>query len=183
MTDREVLIDFYITYWQKAHQILRHTPADALVWRPGGDLHCIAIYGWHLARSLDLLTVRLMVGNSAENELWFRNGWRDRTGYDPTDIGYGGFGNLSGYAPSEVDEVPLLTTDELVAYFESAHDQFISWMRTIDDSVLGELSADMQHHEQTRYEWVRNFLNDGRETLGTMRTIKKLWASQYATDR
>ena len=175
MTEKELLIDFYATYWQRVQTILHDMPRAAMTWTPNSDIRSIAILGWHLGRSLDLLTVRLLRGLPSEQELWHVAGWCERTGYDPTGIGYGGFGNLAGYAPWDVDGIPLLTVVELLDYFNAAYDQLMVYLTEMDVKELGEISADMRHLDQTKYEWLRNFLNDGRETLGTIRTMHRLW--------
>lgn len=175
MTDKEVLIDFYATYWQQVQKVLHDMPHAAITWSPNSDIHCIAVLGWHLGRSLDLLTVRLLRGQPSGHELWYTDGWCERMDYDPTGIGYGGFGNLAGYTPWDIDAIPLMTVSELLRYFNSAYDQLVAYLNEMIEEELGVISADMRHLEQTKYEWLRNFLNDGRQTLGTIKTMRSMW--------
>ncbi len=175
MIVNDVLIDFYTTYWQQVQATLAEMPNSAMAWAPQSDMHCVAVLGWHLARSLDLLAVRLLKGEDSGAELWHADGWREQTGYDPTGIGYGGFGNLAGYAPDDVDAIPLLTSAEISSYFNAAYDQLISYLRNTTAADLQKTSADLQHLNQTKYEWLRNFLNDGRETVGTIKTMRVMW--------
>ena len=91
---------------------------DALEWRADDRGNNVRETVWHMARWMDVL-VRLATGGQPSTERWFRDGWADRTGYDPRGIGVDGLGVLSGYTFEEVLAIPRLSAAELLEYVDS----------------------------------------------------------------
>jgi hypothetical protein len=89
-------------------------------WTPHLDANDVAVTFWHIARWLDVLAATTVVTSpNARAQVWVRDGWLEKTGYDPSGVGYLGLGTLTGYTAEEMRAVPRLTTVELAAYLGS----------------------------------------------------------------
>ncbi|MDP3891245.1 DinB family protein, partial [Nocardioides sp.] len=89
-------------------------------WTPHPDANDVAVTFWHIARWLDVLAATSVATEPTPRpQRWERDGWLDRTGYDPAGIGYLGLGTLTGYTAAEMRAVPRLTNAELTAYLSS----------------------------------------------------------------
>lgn len=105
--------------------------APDLAWSPHPDANSSDVTVWHIARWMDFLGTRAFTGAGVRAEVWHRDGWADRTGYDPTGVGYLGLGTLTGYSPAEMRAVPRLSCDSLRDYVEAS-------ASTLRDLLLGQ---------------------------------------------
>jgi hypothetical protein len=176
MEPHDILLDLFESYAALLRRAIQDLPREALVWQPDPQANNIAVTAWHMARSLDLLTVRLLGGRPAEEELWLRAGWAARTGYDPRGLGRGGFGNLTGYTPEEVAAVPVLSAGELLAYFEQARAAFGAYLPTMSEERLdGPVLSVPVTPPLSAYDIIRSFLADGLAHAGEIRAIRAMW--------
>ena len=111
---------------------LERTPDAALHWRPAREMNSIGDTVWHIARWLDL--VAMWLANAApERQRWIADGWAARTGYDPRGIGTDGLGAISGYSFNEVEAIPKLRADQLLAYLGAVCEDVAPKLRVTDD--------------------------------------------------
>jgi len=122
---------------------LDRTPDAALHWRPAKDMNSIGDTVWHIARWLDLVTMWLENG-AAETQHWIKDGWAERTGYDPRGIGTDGLGAISGYSFAEVEAIPKLRRDQLRAYLGAVCDDVIPRLRAADDVAAARYKGVVQ---------------------------------------
>lgn len=119
---------------------LSETDPAALYWHIHPDMNSIGVTIWHVARWFDLFgEVFLIGGGRRDAQLWFREGWAQRTGYDPRGLGYGRLGLLTGYAPELMRAVPRLDASELAAYFAMSSDSILSAIARLTDEALAEV--------------------------------------------
>jgi hypothetical protein len=140
---------------------LARTPETALHWRAAPETNSIGDTIWHVARWLDLVTMWLE-NAGPERQHWIADGWAERTGYDPRGIGTDGLGAISGYTFDEVETVPKLRADQLLAYLGAVCDDVLPRLRVADDATaqrykgviqgafghLGEIAALRALHER-----------------------------------
>lgn len=149
---------------------------DALAWQPDAEANNIAVTVWHISRALDLLTVRLLENRPALEEAWFTRHWVERTGYNPRGLGWNGFGNLTGYTQADVSAVPLLSADDLLAYFDQVVDALMTYLRAMPTMELYQPAAGWpQSPQPIAYEVIKNFLMDGIGHVGEIRALKAMW--------
>ncbi|HTH69984.1 MAG TPA: DinB family protein [Candidatus Saccharimonadales bacterium] len=122
---------------------LERTPDAALHWRPATDMNSIGDTVWHIARWLDLVTMWLENG-AAETQHWIKDGWAERTGYDPRGVGTDGLGAISGYTFAEVEAVPKLRRDQLRAYLGAVCDDVVPRLRAADDVAAARYKGVVQ---------------------------------------
>jgi hypothetical protein len=122
---------------------LDRTPDAALHWRPAREMNSIADTLWHVARWLDLVTMWLENG-AAETQHWIKDGWAERTGYDPRGIGTDGLGAISGYSFVEVEAIPKLRRDQLRAYLDAVFEDVIPRLRAADDVAAARYKGAVQ---------------------------------------
>ena len=122
---------------------LDRTPDAALHWRPAKEMNSIGDTIWHIARWLDLVTMWLENG-AAERQHWIKDGWAERTGYDPRGIGTDGLGAISGYSFAEVEAIPKLRRDQLRAYLGAVCDDVIPRLRGADDVAAARYKGVVQ---------------------------------------
>lgn len=182
MDAHDMLLDLFETYAALLRHALQDLPHAALVWQPDRQANNIAVTVWHMARALDLLTVRLLDGRPAEQELWFSAGWAARTGYDPRGLGWGGLGNLAGYSQEQVAAVPILSSAELLEYFEQARAAFGVYLPTMAEQRLHGPILDLPlTPPPTAYVIIRSFLTDGLGHVGEIRAIRAMWERLHHT--
>lgn len=155
-------------------------PQSALLWQPDAEANNIAVTVWHVCRALDLLKVKIIENQPDPNQLWYSKGWAAKTNYDPTGLGFSGFGNLSGYSLEQVKKVPLLSAAELLEYFDQVYKALNDYLTNIKDEALegtpiGWPSA-AGVSPQSIYIVLMMFLLDNREHLGEIKAIKAMWS-------
>jgi hypothetical protein len=128
----ELLAEFVADMRNALERQLARTPEAALHWRPAREMNSIGDTVWHITRWLDL--VAMWLANAApERQHWIADGWAERTGYDPRGIGTDGLGAISGYTFNEVEAIPKLRADQLLAYLSAVCDDVAPKLRAADD--------------------------------------------------
>lgn len=160
--------------------VIKNLPMAAIAWRPDAEANSIGLTVWHISRTFDVFKVRLLEGKSPNEELWHLNGWRDKTGYDPRGTGWDGFGNLAGYTQDEVSQVPIMTAEDQLAYFDQVVTALINWVEATPEESLHQTSVGFPEEEMTAYGWLKfGILIDVREHIGEIKAIKAMWERRY----
>ena len=170
MNTQVILINWLDTLALRLIEEIEATDVAAFNWRPDAEANSIALTLWHIARSWDILTVRVLRGQPVLQEIWHRNGWREKIGYDPRGKGWDGVGNLAGYTQVEVAEIPKQTKADLLKYLQQTHVDFHTSLANLTNQALAEVVED-----QSRYDWISNFIRDGYEHLGEIKAIRAMW--------
>jgi hypothetical protein len=179
--DIDVVLEFLQYLDQMLHWTLEDLPYEALSWQPDQQANHIAATVWHVSRSLDLFKVRLIEDRDVSQELWFLNGWADRTGYDPRGLGGNELGNLYGYTVEQMLAVPVLPVEQLLEYLHQTWQAFDTHLRGMPAEDLYLLAPGLPPPTEPGYEpgtiyWcVRNLILDGLQHLGEVRAIKSMW--------
>lgn len=171
MTAQDVLLDWLDTVAARLMGELEDMSSEEYRWHPDAEGNTIALTVWHVARSWDALATRVLRNEPAAQELWHRNGWRDKTGYDPRGKGPQGIGNLYGYTREEVAEVPEQAKNELTEYLNQTHQAFRSELKRLDS-----IESVVQGEDRIKYESISNFIRDGYEHLGEIKALRAMWA-------
>jgi hypothetical protein len=179
MTDTEILIDLAQGLAGGAIRALDDLSPEALHWRPDEDANSIALTAWHCCRALDVLAVRVLDDRPVEQELWYAEGWAAATGYDPDGKGWGGLGNLAGYTPQEVSEVPLLSAQELQRYLQAACEALCDCIERLPADALDLPASGWPGQPQSAYFCIRNFVMDGLGHLGEIKAIRAMWERRF----
>ncbi len=170
-TAKEVILDLLKTYKEGIDYVLKDLPAGAWAYQPDPEANHIAVTIWHLARIMDLAVVMRIDNQPIEEELWFKNGWMEKTGYDPRGIGSRGLGILIGYSVEEMMAVPVLPQAEMMQYFDETMDALVAVFAGLGDHQLDEL-APGGDPQRSYYEWFKICLSDGYRHTGEMLAIK-----------
>lgn len=173
MNTQELLLDWLDTLAARLVEEIEAVSTHAFEWQPDAEANNIALTLWHIGRSWDILTTRVLQKQPVEQEIWHQAGWRDRTGYDPRGKGWDGVGNLAGYTPAEVAEIPAQSQADLLTYVKQTHAAFHTAIARLSSNALAEVVED-----QSRYDWISNFIRDGYEHLGEIKAIKAMWQRQ-----
>ena len=175
MTDVEILRDLFRNLGAVVHRTLGDVTPDELRWQPDQEANNIAVTVWHFNRAFDIFKVRLFENRSADDEIWHTRGWAAKTGYDPRGLGYGGFGNLAGYTQAEVQAVPILPVDDLLAYFDQVSDALSTYLGEMPPAALYQPAAVWPDSQLTVYDLLRNLLTDSHEHIGEIKAIRAMW--------
>lgn len=175
MTDKELLLDLYQTLADALHRTIKDLPLDVLRWQPDEEANNIAVTAWHICRSFDLFKVRFFESRTPEEELWHTRGWAAKTGYDPRGIGGRGQGNLYDYTREEVEAVPILSADDLLAYFDQVYEAMVAYLHDLPVEALYQPAASSPVEEYAVYNWLRNLLVDSLGHWGEIKAIKAMW--------
>ena len=175
MTDKEILLDLIDFLADNLHQTIGDLSPEVLAWQPDSEANNIAVTVWHIGRLLDYLSERLLENRPAEAELWLTRGWCARTGYDPRGIGWNSTGALIGYSRAEVDDVPVLPADELLAYVDQAHEAVSATLKGFPANALYQLAPGCPDEAWTAYEWIRICLMNAFEHLGEIKAFVAMW--------
>lgn len=181
MTDKELLLDLYQTFAEALRRTIKDLSFDALRWQPDQEANNIAVTVWHISRAFDLFKVRFFENRAPEEELWHTRGWVVKTGYDPRGIGRRELGNLVGYTQEEVEAVPILPVDNLLAYFDQAYEAMVAYLRDLPAEALYQPAAGSPVEEFTVYNWLRNLLVDGFAHWGEIKAILHMWERRNRT--
>lgn len=179
MNHKDVLIDMLQHFAYGLHRTITDLPKEALQWQPDLEANNIAVTVWHICRALDVLKVKILENQPDQKQLWYAMGWASKTNYDPQGLGIGGFGNLSGYTLEQVKDVPILSTEEALEYFDQVYEALNDCLKnmnieTLEQPPIGWPSAAGESPESV-YVVLIMFLMDTREHLGEIKAIKAMW--------
>jgi hypothetical protein len=120
---------------------LKKVSAEALYWQPHRESNSIGVTVWHYSRWWDLFGTVVLVDGRVDQQHWLRDGWLERTGYDPRGKPPDGLGLITGYSVEEMLAVPHLSADDLAAYHTASTD---SAMRAISAETPQSLTRELK---------------------------------------
>ena len=170
----DVLIDLLDDNRRRLARTLDHLDPTALHWRPDPWTNSIALTVWHMGRLMDVFLTQMVRGAPAEEESWFRDGWTERTHYNPRGIGRDGWGSLNDYTQEEVDRVPRLTAEESLGYLDDVYGAVRAYLAETSSSDL-QRPAPGFGGRFTRYQCVQMALMDNVRHLGEIMALKARW--------
>ena len=174
MNVNDVLIDLLEDNRRRLHRGLGIMSDNCLLWRPEPGANSIAITIWHMARILDVFLTQQAKGDTSGQECWFRNGWAERTGYDPRGLGQNGWGMLAGYSQEEVAAMPQLSRDQVVDYLDEVYDTVKEYLAGITPENLQTPGAGFDGR-YTIYQCIQMALLDNVRHLGEIYAIEASW--------
>ncbi|NUO58253.1 MAG: DinB family protein [Hamadaea sp.] len=165
----DTVVDLFATWLDELAGAVRHRfqdlPDDAVAYRPDPGGNSVGVTLWHFTRWLDLLTHQAWRAEPVSGEVWHRNGWAARTGYDPTGLGFQGYGVVTGFTVEEVDAVPFLTSSQLLAYFSEVTDSLRAELRGLTTGQLHEPAPGLGG-QRSRYSWLAPVLQGSFGHIG-----------------
>ena len=170
MNANEVLIDLLEDNRRRLHRVLSSMPDECLYWQPEIEANSIAVTIWHMARIFDVFLVRQVQGKPASEECWFRQGWAERSGYDPGGLGLQGWGMLTGYTSAQMRAVPRFSRAELLGYLDAVYDDVRAYVGATPMAELQVISGDY-----TRYQHIQMALLDNVRHLGEIFALQAAW--------
>lgn len=173
MTDVELLADLVASLAEGIHQAVTGLSRDELMWRPDAEGNSIGVTVWHISRGLDVLKVRFLEHRPAEAEQWHTRGWAEKTGYDPRGIGAGGLGILSGYTQEEVASIPVLTSEEFLAYLDQASEALCQHLLSLPEGALSQPTL-VAGERLTTYQVIKGIVLGCVGHLGEIEALKAL---------
>lgn len=169
----EVLLDILRDVARDVRKEVEPLGAEELSWRPDPRANSIGVTVWHVARWFDLLAHRILRGLDASDEIWHRERWAERTGYDQRGVGLRGWGAITGYTVEEVARIPQLSADQLVAYLDASADALAAAVAEIGSDGLSNLPRGYSGSRSV-YDWVKLVLEGALGHLGEIRSLKAL---------
>jgi ADP-ribose pyrophosphatase YjhB (NUDIX family) len=170
----EVLIDLLDDNRRRLGRTLDRLDPAALHWRPEPEANSIALTLWHMGRLMDVFMTRMVRGARAEEECWFREGWAERTHYDPRGLGRDGWGSLNDYTQGQVEGVPQLTAEESLGYLDDVYGALKTYLMETPNSEL-QRPAPGFDGRFSRYQCVQMALMDNVRHLGEIMALKARW--------
>ena len=179
MNHKDVLIDMLQHFSFGLHRTIKDLPKEALQWQPDLEANNIAVTVWHICRALDVLKVKILENQPDQKQLWYARDWASKTNYDPAGLGIGGFGNLGGYTLEQVKEVPILSAEEALEYFDQVYGALNDYLTNLNIEVLEQPPSGWPGaagaSPENVYVVLLMFLMDNREHLGEIKAIKAMW--------
>lgn len=172
MTDLELLAELIEELSRDLHPEIEPLTDEELNWNPGPQANSIGVTLWHMARGMDFLGTRVLQARPAEEEYWHTKGWREKTGYDPRGIGYGGWGVVTGYAWEDVLGIPKFTAQEIMEYFDQSCHALSKQVRKLDQETAAEPVGEFMKGRLTRFQWVKQFYKGFQAHVGEIMAIK-----------
>lgn len=179
MNGKDVLVDLLQHFSFGVHRTMKDLPKEALLWQPDPEANNIGVTFWHICRALDVLKVKILENQPDQKQLWYALGWASKTNYDPHGLGNGGFGNLSGYTLEQVKDVPILSAEEALEYFDQVLGALSDLLIHMNVEVLEQppigWPGPAAESPESGYVVLIMFLMDTREHLGEIKAIKAMW--------
>lgn len=160
---------------------LGSVPAEVLYWQPHRESNSIGVTVWHFSRWWDFYGTVALVGGKVDDQHWLRDGWLERSGYDPRGKPPDGFGLLTGYSVDEMLAVPRLSANDLTAYHTASTN---SAMRAIEAETSESLGRDLRIGEGntggSRYRQILGLALGSHRHLGEIDALSALFERQRA---
>jgi len=176
MTDLELLAELIEELALDLHPEIEPLTAEELNWNPCPRANSIGVTLWHMARGMDFLAIRVLQGKPAEAEQWHTKGWKDRTGYDPRGVGYGGWGVVTGYTWEEVLAIPIFTSQEIMEYFDSSCFALSAGIYRMTEMTARQPVEQFMKGKLTHYQWIKFFYKGLQSHVGEIMAIKAMLA-------
>ena len=176
MNDIEMLVDWIQDLASNVCAEVAPLSAEDLAWQPDAEANNIGVTVWHMARWLDVITVQVLSNKPADEELWHTRGWMKKTGYDPRGIGYKGLGVVMGYTQAEVKAIPVLSADELLAYFDQTCAALYDQLRALPPDALHQLPSPQSSQQRTAYQSLKPILQGCFGHVGEIEALKAMQA-------
>lgn len=181
MNDKELLLDLLETLDFMLRPAVQDLPADALGWRPDPEANSIGVTMWHIGRLLDHLWAQALRDQPDEDQIWFANGWADRTAHDPRGLGSFGWGILAGYSQEEVAQVPALSASELITYLDQARDALRETLQSFPEEALHRRAPGRPWERWTAYRCVKLFVLNAFEHVGEIKALRAMWEREFGS--
>ena len=172
MNDVEMLAELVGDIARDLRPEIEPLSIEQLAWEPGPQANSIGVTLWHIARGLDFLGTRVVHGKSTEDELWHTNGWREKTGYDPRGLGYGGWGVVTGYTWEQVQDIPKLSAGELLQYLDEAIAALAAAMGSLTSESARQPVPELMGGRLTYFRWIKEFYKGFQAYVGEIVAIK-----------
>jgi hypothetical protein len=82
MSKKEVLFELIDDNTRRVHRLLSEPDDTFLYWSADGEANTIAVTIWHVTRAHDVFLTQHILGEPADNEIWFRSGWMEDAGLE-----------------------------------------------------------------------------------------------------
>jgi hypothetical protein len=151
----------------------------AVDWRPDPQANNIALTIWHMARALDVLIHRIFSDGGPRQELWSTRGWEEKYEYNPAGKGWSELGNLAGYGPEEIAEMPGFALSDLLQYFDQCLDSVYQFLESVSTDELDDPAPFWPDGERTFRQVMEMFLMDGLAHMGEIRAIRAMWERKH----
>jgi len=175
LTSKDTLIDLMDTYKRGVHSALENLPPEALSWQPDDEANHIAVTVWHLGRVMDgVKTIRMDAADPSE-QVWFTQGWAEKYNYDPRGLGNDGMGILTGYSIEEMKAVPVMSSEDMLAYFDQIFQVLYDFLNENTSEGLKELAP---NSERDFYFWIKICIIDGTRHTGELLALRSMWERQ-----
>ena len=174
MNANDVLIDLLEDNRRRLKRVFATMNDACINWKPDPESNNIVITVWHMARMFDVFLTQQARGEPAEEECWFRNGWVERTGYDPRGIGQNGWGMLTGFTLTEAAAVPQLARTQILAYLDEVYDTVKEYLTNTTIEELLTPSGGFEGR-YTKYQCIQMALLDNVRHLGEIYAINSRW--------
>lgn len=182
MSAQMVLLDMIAENMKYVNWVLDEISPDLLHWKPDPGALTIAVTLWHCARALDVFKT-LHIDNLADKEeIWIKNGWAEKTGYDPRGVGTYGWGQITGYTTEEVAAIPQMNKDVLKNYTDEVMNCLRDYIENVSEEELFDQAPGFEG-KQTNYFWLRHPLMDMTRHLGEVLAFKEMWERQTREER
>jgi DinB family protein len=170
MNANDVLIDLLEDNRRRLHRLFVIISDEGLYWKPEAGANNVAVTVWHMARILDVYLTQHVKGWASEAEGWFRQGWANKTQYDPRGHGRSGWGTLTGYTQEEVATIPQFTKEQLLGYLDEVYDTVKEYLASTPIEKLLTPSIGF-HGRYTQYQCIQMALLDNIRHLGEVFAI------------
>lgn len=157
MKNTELLADLISTFGGLMHIQINPLDEEAFQWRPDPGANSIAETVWHVSRWMDVLSTLVLGNRPHDQELWFTSGLSEKYRYDPIGIGFNGFGAITGYTAEEMQAIPAMSKDDVVAYFDGTVAAFQQAVLALTDEGLQQ-AAPGSHQGRLAYLWIKGIL-------------------------
>jgi hypothetical protein len=174
MNANDVLIDLLEDNRRRLKRVFGVMSDQCVYWRPDMETNNIAVTVWHMARIFDVFLTQQALGEPAESECWFRNGWVDLTGYDPRGLGQNGWGMVAGYSYEEMRAIPQLSRNQLLGYLDEVYDSVKGYLGTTKIDALLKHGAGF-NEKFSKYQCIQMALMDNVRHLGEIFALKARW--------
>ena len=154
---------------------LKKIPDDALYWQPHPASNSIGVTVWHYTRWWDLFGTVTLVDGRVEDQHWIRDGWLERTGYDPRGKPPDGFGLLTGYSVEQMLVVPHLSAEDLATYHHASTESALAAIAKEDATSLSRtLSVGEGDSGGSRYQQILGLALGSHRHLGEIDALASL---------
>ncbi len=177
----DVMTDLLDAQVRSIHGDLEDATEEMIHWHAHENANTIAVTIWHFSRIADMVANVILSDKEPSQQFWFTDGYAEKYDYNPLGKGIREWGILTGFTPEEMHEIPEISKEDTLAYFDKAFESVKTHIEGMNDEAF-DAPISGAGGDRSAYYWTRLIVVDATRHMGEIQALKTMWQHTFAPD-